>query len=208
MAEKHQVDICAEALTLLGEEPIDAFSDNGDPGVVAERLYEPTKNDLLSRHPWRFATKKGQLSRLVETPENEWRYQFQLPSDRLSAIDTAFQSGESYVPPFTDYDLYADKLFANVEAIWVDYRVCVDETKFPAWFRNLLVYALAAKFAIPIAGSTTYHDKFHALAFGNPSDYGQGGLWAACRIENSRGRPSQTLFAGGDPLTRARHGGR
>jgi hypothetical protein len=51
------VSICADALILLGAEPISSFNDGTDESNSCDRLYPDTRDSTLVMYPWSFNTK-------------------------------------------------------------------------------------------------------------------------------------------------------
>ena len=141
-----KINICSNALILLGDRPISSFNDPGAGAEVASNLYESSYINILSMHRWRFATKKVQLSRSSEVPLNEWQYQYQLPTDIVAVITTY---------PNTNYEIYGDKLYANDGSISIDYVYRMDESQLPLWFTKTMEFYLAMQFAIPVTGNST-----------------------------------------------------
>jgi hypothetical protein len=78
------VSICSDALILLGAKPISSFNDGTDESNTCDRLYPDVRDMTLSMYPWSFSYKKAALSQLITTPATEWRYEYQLPGDRLA----------------------------------------------------------------------------------------------------------------------------
>lgn len=139
-----QIDIVNSALAELGEQALSSMSEDSEPAIVANQVYEQVYWDLLSKAPWRFATKKATLSLLVTDPLNEWASQFQMPSDCLRVIR---------VFPDQDYDIYQDKIYAKSDQLDIDYVYKVDETYLPAYFVRLLVLELAVRTCMAITGN-------------------------------------------------------
>ena len=74
------VSICSNALLLIGHSKISALSESEQ----AEAFYDSTYEDFLTQHKWKFSTVKSvSLSRLTATPQNEFDYAYQLPTDML-----------------------------------------------------------------------------------------------------------------------------
>ena len=149
------VKICSDALLLIGEGAIDSFDDEGDPAVVSAALYTGILENLLTKHRWRFATGKIQLSRLVAAPENDWTYAFQLPSDYLTM---------DRVHPRSLYEIFEDKLYSDQTELEIDYRFKPDESRFPPYFVMTLQYFLAAQFSLTVAEDRVLMKEYMALA--------------------------------------------
>lgn len=151
MASK--VQIVSNAFLSLGGNTISSF-DEGTEGKIATALYQNTYEGLLSAYRWRFAVVKHKLTRLAETPINEYQYIYQLPTDLLVVINTADNG---------DYELYEDKLYSNNLDVEIEYIKRVDETNLPAYFVLTLQFLLAAQFAIPLTDNTTKGQLYEGL---------------------------------------------
>ena len=90
------IEICSNALNLIGHGSIASFTDGGAGANIADALYETTYKDLLSQHRWRFASAKVTLAQLTATPINTWDHAYQLPADYIIATS---------VYPNMDYEI-------------------------------------------------------------------------------------------------------
>jgi len=169
------IEICSNALNLIGHGSIASFTDGGAGANIAAALYEPTYEDLLSQHRWRFATSKVALSRLVATPINKWKYAFQLPADYIVAV---------YVYPASAYEIYEDKLYSNSETVDLDYIFKPSESKMPAYFQRVLEFSLASVFAVAITDNSSKAEEFRRMF-----DYNL----RRARFTDSQARPAQAI---------------
>src|SRR5687767_1127497 len=96
-----KVGLCQEALLLLASDPITSFDEGTDKARTCALLYETTIANLLSMRTWGFTKKKAELSRLVATPANGWKYQYQLPSDSVAAPWAVYSSDAVGAQPTT-----------------------------------------------------------------------------------------------------------
>lgn len=148
------ISMSSNALLLIGHGTIASFTEGGAGAEVASNLYTTTFENLLTLHRWRFATAKRDLNRLTSTPLNEWSYAFTLPSDYLIAIK---------VYPDVDYEIYENKLYANVTTVALDYIFKPDESRLPPYFVKLMEFHLAAQFAIPVTDNSTKAEEYRKM---------------------------------------------
>ncbi len=151
-----KVDIVSNALLLVGHTGISSFdADQGAGAVVGSALFDTTLSYLLSTTYWRFSVKQQQLSRLTAAPLRNWQYAFQIPVDAITI---------HRVTPRSNYQIFEDKLYANVDDIWADYTYQVAPEDLPQYFVQAMQYKLAADFAISITNDTQknalYEQKF------------------------------------------------
>ena len=154
------VDIASNALQMLGAKAINSFDDSGAGAAAAKALYEPLLTALLTNTYWRFAIKKASLNLLSQTPLNEWKYAFQIPTDNLK-IEKAYH--------LRSYQIYQNFLYANQNSVEIDYVYRVPESLFPSYFELAFTYKLASEFALAVTDDANknqlYEQKFRlALA--------------------------------------------
>lgn len=200
-------DVCTQALVLIGQTGISSLADTDNKSVTCANIYPTTKAALLLEHPWRFNMQKGQLVRLVATPENEWTFAFQMPSDRLGTAYAIFNSGEVGAAPFKEWERFGDQIYSDATVLWIDYQVDRIVPELPPYFIQLLVYELAWKFADPFTSDDVKTQKFFRIARGPDADEGRGGYFATARNIDAKGSPSQGLAGNDFSLIAARAGG-
>lgn len=139
-----KISLISDALVLLGEKPASSLTENRYGVTVGANLFEGIYENELQSNRWRFACTKAALSQLVAAPLNEWQYAYQLPSDMLLPIG---------VYPPTQYEIYADHLYSNQSTIELDYMFKPEVSEIPAYFAQLMRYALARDMIKPITES-------------------------------------------------------
>lgn len=204
MTTQPAVNLCNQALRMLGEYGIASFDEGTDQATTVSLIYADTIRLLLTTHPWRFTLRKAQLARLTQAPLTEWRYQHALPADSLAlrALYPTASPGAAVVP---DYEIFANHVVSNTLDIWADYQVEIDAGLFPAWFQALARCALAGDFAMAVGAGSTSAEAFHRRAFGTPSENLMGGLMGQARRLDSQQQPPQRIRD--FPLIAARFGG-
>ena len=185
--------ICSDALLLLGAAPISSFNEGTDEANTCDRLYPDVKNSTLQDYPWSFSFKKVQLARTVNTPTNEWKYEYQLPSDRVGPPRAAFNSTAVGDRPFQTWEIYGDKLLTNEETVVIDYQYSVVEGNMPVYFVQLLKYQMAWHLAEPITDQISKTDYWKAIAVGAPSENMRGGYMRVAMSIDGQGQPPQAI---------------
>lgn len=187
------VSICSDALILLGAKPISSFNDGTDEANSCDRLYSDVRDTTLSTYPWTFAYKKVQLARLITTPATEWRYEYQLPGDRLGNPRALFTSNAVYSRPSKEWDIQGDKLLTNYEEVFIDYPYQTPEYAMPQFFVQLLKYMMAWHLAMPITEQEAKTAYWQSVAVGGPSENGRGGFMRQAMNIDGQGQPPQVL---------------
>ena len=129
-----KIDLCTMALLKLGEKPIQSLNDDGASAQLARTLFDATIDNLLSLHPWRFATR---VINLVKNQDGN----FLIPADVLRVLRCPG-------------DLRGNRIYAAAETIDIDALVRVAPGEFPAYFTSLAVAKLAVEFCMPLTGDS------------------------------------------------------
>lgn len=171
------IDIASNALILIGDDPISSFSDPGAGAEAAANIYPGTYEAVLSTHPWSFALKEQQLSRLSQEPDSKtnYKYAFQLPADMIRLWE---------IMPHSNYELVGLLLYSNEPELLARYVHKPDETQLPPHFVKALEYKLASEFALLVTesqGRSEYFELKHNSAV------------ATARSIDSQGRPQQAI---------------
>ena len=187
------ISISSDGLILLGAKPISSFNDGTDESNTCDRLYPDVRDMTLSMYPWSFSYKKVQLAKLITTPTTEWRFEFQMPGDRLGNPRAVLTSSQANARPIKDFEIIGDKLMCNENTIYIDYPYQTPEFAMPQYFVQLLKYMMAWHLAYPI---TEQQDKvvyWQGVAVGSPSENGRGGYFRQAMNMDSFGQPNQVI---------------
>jgi len=139
-----KIGLISKALVLCGEKPLIALDDDRYGATVGANLFELVYEGELQSNRWRFAMAKKTLSRVNDTPLNEWRYVYQIPTDCLLPIG---------IYPPQPYEIYGDKIYTNATSVTLEQLTKPEVTELPAHFALLLTYALAKNMVKPITES-------------------------------------------------------
>ena len=142
------IDICNQALILVGANTIASFTDNTTESQVANQLYESTLKGHLTRARWRFASKQAVLSKSTVDPLDRFESSYAIPADAI-LIHTCTVSDNVIV-----FDRYGDFIFTNTstaDTVVCDYTFRQHENDMPPYFTEILKFELASLFAGAIA---------------------------------------------------------
>lgn len=187
------LSICSDALLMLGAKPISSFTEGTDEASVCDRLYPDIRDQTLMVYPWSFSFKKVQLARLVTTPTNEFKYEYQMPADRLGAPRAVYASNAVGANITFDYRIMGSKLLSNEEQIYVDYQYYVPETEMPVWFVQLLKYMVAWHVALPITDQVDKTQYWQSVAVGSPGENGRGGYMRTAMNIDGQNQPTNSI---------------
>lgn len=193
-----EIDICSQALDLIGAPPISSFEDNR-VAATCGRLYDTQMNDLLARYPWRFAQKHADLQRENSTPAGRYTYEFTMPSDAVQPnIFELYRSSAIGEPTLSDYTLGLNAngnqvILTDEPALFMVYGIRPPEAQWPPHFYKLAVLAMAAVLAKPITEDTDTANYWQEQAFGVPSDNGEGGFLGTAKRIDAQQAPLQQI---------------
>jgi hypothetical protein len=150
----NDINICSQALTLLGADEIITFSDQTRESKLCNLIYELTVKSCLADRNWTFAQNQIQLNKLSNTPLFGFSHAFQLPSDyiRLCGKEN----------PSLPHQIKENYLYCNAEEVKVNYIFRVSEEKFTPHFTEYLIATLCKKLAISLMEDeqkAAYYDK-------------------------------------------------
>ena len=188
------VAVCNMALRLLGANAISSLTDATDTAATCNLLYGPLKQSILTAHHWSFATKKVVLQRITTVPKNEYKYEYELPSDRLEGGGLAgYNSNQQYARPFMDWRIMEEQIHTNAELFVLEYMFDIQEPRWPAHFVRLVSHAMASEIAVTTTDSANRADYYDRKAYGTPNENRRGGLFRASANTDSKQQPNKAF---------------
>jgi hypothetical protein len=187
------VSICSDALLLIGAKAISSFNDGTDESSVCDRLYPDIRDSTLVMYPWSFGMKKVQLAQLITTPTTVWRYEYQLPGDKLANPRAVYNSPNPGSPVQKDWEIQGDKLLTNLTSVFIDYQYSVPEYAMPQYFVQLLKYMVAWHIAETITEQQDKSAKWQRVATGDISENGRGGYFRTAAQIDGQNNPVRVI---------------
>jgi hypothetical protein len=187
------VSICSDALLLIGAKAISSFNDGTDESSVCDRLYPDIRDSTLVMYPWSFGMKKVQLAQLITTPTSVWRYEYQLPGDKLANPRAVYNSANTGSPVQKDWEIQGDKLLTNLTSVFIDYQFSVPEYAMPQYFVQLLKYMVAWHIAETITEQQDKSAKWQRVATGDISENGRGGFFRTAAQIDGQNNPVRII---------------
>lgn len=135
------IEICNQALLLLGDDSINDFAESGVSAKLAKAFYAPSRDAVLRMHPWNFAVKRILIAPDAAAPAWGYSSAFTLPGDCLRILE---------VYGITDYKIEGRKILCDTSGLSVKYIFRnEDVTQYDSLFVDALSAYLAFKMAYP-----------------------------------------------------------
>jgi hypothetical protein len=201
-----ETEICQTALSLIGGGEIDSILDpQTDLEATCARIYKPRIETLLS-HEWNWAEKELELALDLDVvPLKDFTKAFRLPSNLLAGPGDVYGDGSQLNDG--DWRVMGAHLYCNYTTVIVDYRGKPPVVIWPSYFVNLAAHDLATAFCVPVMDDRALRDDFQLTTYGPAEMEGRGGLFQTAKRMDAKSKPTKSMFANGDPFTRARFSG-
>jgi hypothetical protein len=150
-----EVEICSDALLLLGEEPITSFDDASKKARLCKRFYPVIRDSVLRAYPWRCAIKYQSLNILTgdsAITESDYAYTYQLPASPYCLRALLINNDKT-----VQWEVIGRKLVTDEESVTLKYIARITD---PGDFDALLVMAIAIQLAQAIAYPITGNPQF------------------------------------------------
>jgi len=163
------VDICNEAMDLLGAATITSLTENSKEARLCNRRFDTVRDAVLRSHPWNTAVTRAEIARDSTAPAFGFTYQYTMPTDPYclrvlsfwnSNVDNEVAAYDSQVM----YKIEGRKILSNEGTCKITYIGRVTDTEqFDSMLSNTIAHRLAAETAYAITGSTTVAQQMQAL---------------------------------------------
>ena len=163
------VDICNEAMDLLGAATITSLTENSKEARLCNRRFDTVRDAVLRSHPWNTAVTRAEIARDSTAPAFGFTYQYTMPTDPYclrvlsfwnSNVDNEVAAYDSQVM----YKIEGRKILSNEDTCKITYIGRVTDTEqFDSMLSNTIAHRLAAETAYAITGSTTVAQQMQAL---------------------------------------------
>lgn len=199
------IDVCSQSLGLCRAASIASFDEGTNEADICTLYYSTFVNDILTRYPWSFATKKRRLNQDATAPLGEYTYSHIVPANVLR-IWGLFPSDSVGAQPITDYDIQTvdggRRIFSNHENLWLDHTFYHSEEFWPAYFVTFAVKAFAALIAKPVTDQDDLQASLQQQAWGRSDENETGGAYATATKIDAMQKPGETIQS--SPLVDAR----
>lgn len=155
MAATSEVQICSNALLLLGASTISSFSEDNDRARLCSNLWPMVRDATLRSHPWNCAMKRVALAPDAVGPDFDWAYQFTLPGDWLRV----WSVGRDEDSPI-EFMVENGKVLMDEAICYLRYiQALADVSRYDSMLVSALTMAMEAALAYPITKSKSQQDS-------------------------------------------------
>lgn len=199
-----ETEIKNAALIKLGVQPVtDYGTSTSKAAEVVNNLYPLYKRGMLSRRRWTFASKRLGLINPTAVVDETFQWAFDLPSDFLN-LNSVYPD-KNYINSLTAYEIRGNKIYANVEEIFIKYMYEAPEEQWTAYFTDFFKVAFASEICFVLTGDKTLNQLVNQEAFGTPSDNLKGGLFGVASRIDAQQNPVRHIQSA--PVLESRHSG-
>jgi hypothetical protein len=157
-------EIANQALSLVGESPLLTIDDDTEAGRQCRVHYAQTRDELLVKTRWHFATVRTWLARLAQGPPFDYAYAYQLPQGGTLEAPYALRI-DRVVPERVPFEIEGRTLLSDAPAVGIVYVGRITDTlRYAPYFTAYFVLSLAAKLAPKLTASDTMTVRLAQMA--------------------------------------------
>ena len=155
------VDICNEAMDLLGAATITALTENSKEARLCNRRFETVRDAVIRAHPWNVAITRATLAKDATAPAFGFANQFTLPTDPyclrvLSFFNSNVDSDVAAYDSQVMFKIEGRKVLSNEGSCKITYLARVTDTEqYDPLLSSTIAHKLAAETAYAITGSNS-----------------------------------------------------
>lgn len=163
------VDICNEALDLLGAQTITALSENSQEARLCNRRFATVRDAVLRAHPWNIAITRKQLAKDATSPAFGFTNQYTLPTDPyclrvLSFWDANVDNEVAAYDSRTSFKIEGRKVLSDAGECRITYIGRITDTEqYDSLLSSTVAHRLASEIAYAVTGSNSLANSMQQL---------------------------------------------
>jgi len=185
------VDICNEAIDLLGAATITSLTENSKEARLCNRRFETVRDQVLRSHPWNTAIVRKALAQDSAAPAFGFTYQYTLPTNPYCLRVLSFWNANVN----NDIAAYDSQNMFKIEGrkVLTDESTCkiiyvgriTDTEQYDSLLSSTIAHKLASEIAYSITGSNSIAQQMFQLY--------QARLAEARSMDASEGMPDKII---------------
>lgn len=163
------VDICNEAMDLLGAATITSLTENSKEARLCNRRFNTVRDQVLRSHPWNCAITRATLAKDADAPAFGFASQFTLPTDPyclrvLSFWNSTVNNDVAAYDSTVMYKIEGRKILSNESTCKIIYVFRQEDTEqYDSLLSTTIAHKLASETAYAITGSNGVASNMIAL---------------------------------------------
>jgi|TARA_R100001510_G_scaffold27454_1_gene24171 hypothetical protein len=163
------VEICNEAMDLLGAATITSLDENSKEARLCNRRFSTVRDAVLRSHPWNCAITRATLSQDGTPPSFGFAHQYTLPTSPFCLRVLSFFSSnvDSEISPYDSqvmFKIEGRKILTDEATCKIIYLARItDTTQFDSLLSNAIAFRLASETAYAITGSNSIAQSLFGL---------------------------------------------
>ena len=163
------VDICNEAMDVLGAATITSLDENSKEAKLCNRRFTTVRDQVLRSHPWNSAIRRATLAKDSATPAFGFTNQFSLPTDPfclrvLSFFTDSINQDIAAYETQVMFKIEGRKVLSDETACKIIFVARVTDTEeYDSLLSSTIAHKLASEVAYAITGSASLSGQIFQL---------------------------------------------
>ena len=163
------VDICNEAMDLLGAATITALTENSKEARLCNRRFETVRDQVLRAHPWNSAITRKELAQDSAAPAFGFTYQYTLPTNPYCLRVLSFWNAnvDNEIAAYDSQNMFkveGRKILTDESTCKIIYIGRVTDTEqYDSLLSSTVAHKLASEVAYAITGSNSIGQQMFQL---------------------------------------------
>lgn len=163
------VDICNEAMDLLGAATITSLTENSKEARLCNRRFETARDSVIRSHPWNVCIRRAEIAADSVAPAFGFSFQYTLPTDPhcervISFWDEQVNNELAAYDSPSMFKIEGRKILSNQSTCKITFLARITDTEeYDSLLRSTIAYRLAAETAYAITGSTSVSSAMQTL---------------------------------------------
>ena len=163
------VDICNEAMDLLGAATITALTEDSKEARLSNRRFETVRDQVLRAHPWNAVIERKELAQDSAAPAFGFSYQYTLPTNPYCLRVLSFWNGnvDNEIAAYDSQNMFkveGRKVLTDETTCRIVYIARITDTEqYDSLLSSTIAHKLASEVAYAITGSNSIAQQMFQL---------------------------------------------
>ena len=163
------VDICNEAMDLLGAATITALTEDSKEARLSNRRFETVRDQVLRAHPWNAVIERKELAQDSAAPAFGFAHQYTLPTNPYCLRVLSFWNGnvDNEIAAYDSQNMFkveGRKVLSDETTCRIIYIARITDTEqYDSLLSSTIAHKLASEVAYAITGSNSVAQQMFQL---------------------------------------------